>query len=133
MEKQSVFFIPDGGFSVQKVVEMTHFASLFEDEIFIKKNNIMMNAKSILGAMSMLVSAKKGAKFSIIVRGENSDKILQQIGSFINNQPVSDHDLSLWEQEGIDHVTQALIESKSCWNSAVQNVAKSYLTMKKIY
>ncbi|MCM3670685.1 HPr family phosphocarrier protein [Mesobacillus maritimus] len=133
MEKQSVFFIPDGGFSVQKVVEMTHFASLFEDEIFIKKNNIMMNAKSILGAMSMLVSEKKGAKFSIIVRGENSNKILQQIGSFINNLPVSDHDLSLWEQEGIDHVTQALIESKSCWNSAVQNVAKSYLTMKKIY
>jgi catabolite repression HPr-like protein len=131
MEKKRVFCIPEGGFNVQKVLEFAHLNSSFEAEVYVEKNNKIINAKSILGIMSLLIPSKIGTEFMIIVKGEDADYTIQQITNFIEKQITTTSNLSLWDQEGVEEVNTALQESQSRWTPVVQNVAKSYLTVKE--
>jgi phosphotransferase system HPr (HPr) family protein len=124
MEKKRVFNIPEGGFTVQKTLEFTQLNSSFEAEIYVKKNNKIINAKSILGAMSLLIPSKIGTEFTLIVKGKDAEYTIQKITNFIEKK-ITTSNLSLWNQEGIENVNTALKESHSRWTLAVQNVAKS--------
>lgn len=133
MEKKRVFYIPEGGFNVQKILEFAQLNSSFEGEVYVKKDNKMINAKSILGILSLFISLKMGEGFMVIVKGEDAEYTIQQITNFIEEQKqiTAASKLSLWDQEGIENVNMALKESQSRWTSVVQNVAKSYLTNKE--
>ena len=131
MEKKSLYSIPEGGFTVQRTLEFTQLCSSFTGEVFIEKNNKKINAKSILGTMSVLIPAKVGTEFTIIVKGEDAESTIQQLTYFIDKEKNTTSTLSLWDQEGIENVNTALKESQLRWTSVVQNVAKSYLTVKK--
>ncbi|MDQ1005288.1 phosphotransferase system HPr (HPr) family protein [Neobacillus niacini] len=124
MEKKRVFNIPEGGFTVQKTLEFTQLNSSFEAEIYVEKNNKIINAKSILGAMSLLIPSKIGTEFTLIVKGKDAEYTIQKITNFIEKK-ITTSNLSLWNQEGIENVNTALKESHSRWTLDVQNVAKS--------
>jgi catabolite repression HPr-like protein len=131
LEKRKVFQVPKGGFTVQKTLEFVQLNGSLLADIFIEKNNRTISASSILGAMSLLIPARVGTEFIVIVNGKEIDNALEQITNFIEERIDQTSPLSLWEQEGVDHVNKALKDSQSRWTSVVQNVAKSYLTMKK--
>jgi catabolite repression HPr-like protein len=131
LEKRKVFQVPEGGFTVQKTLEFVQLNGSFNAEIFIDKNNRTISASSILGAMSLLIPAREGTEFTVIVKGEEADGVLRQITCFIEERINPSSGLSLWDQEGVDNVNNALKDSQSRWTSVVQNVAKSYLTVKK--
>jgi catabolite repression HPr-like protein len=131
LEKRKVFQVPKGGFTVQKTLEFVQLNGSFNAEIFIDKNNRTISASSILGAMSLLIPAREGTEFTVIVKGEEADGVLRQITRFIEERINPSSGLSLWDQEGVDNVNNALKDSQSRWTSVVQNVAKSYLTVKK--
>ncbi|MGM0901192.1 MAG: HPr family phosphocarrier protein [Bacillota bacterium] len=131
MEKRRVFRIPEGGFTVQKTLEFVQLNGSFNADIIIEKNNRTISASSILGAMSLLIPARTGTEFIVIVKGQEAGEALEQITNFIEGQNNPSSALSLWDQEGVDNVNNALKDSQSRWTSVVQNVAKSYLTVKK--
>jgi catabolite repression HPr-like protein len=131
LEKRKVFRVPEGGFTVQKTLEFVQLNGSLLADIFIEKNNRTISASSILGAMSLLIPARVGTEFIVIVNGKEIDNALEQITNYIEGHLDQTSPLNLWEQEGVDHVNKALKDSQSRWTSMVQNVAKSYLTMKK--
>lgn len=131
MKMSREFRIPEGGFTVQKTLEFVQLNGSFNAQIFIEKNNRTISASSILGAMSLLVPARTGTKFIVTVKGQEAGEALEQITNFIEEQKNPSSSLSLWDQEGVDNVNKALKDSQSLWTSVVQNVAKSYLTVKK--
>jgi phosphotransferase system HPr (HPr) family protein len=131
MEMRRVFFVPKGGFTVQKTLEFVQLNGSFNADISIEKNNRIISASSILGTMSLLVPARTGTEFIVTVKGQEAGEAMEQITNFIEEQKNSSSALSLWDQEGVDNVNNALKDSQSRWTSVVQGVAKSYLTVKK--
>jgi len=130
MEKTTMFCIPEGRFKVQKIVEFVHLNSSFDGEVYIRKNNRIINAKSILGTMGLLIPSKTGEEFMIIVKGGNADDDIQQITDFLEMETTTMSKLNLWDQEGIENVNIALNDSQSHWTPFVQSIAKAHLTMK---
>lgn len=64
-----------------KFVEVTN---KYKSEIFIEFNDIKVNAKSILGLLSLAISFED--EFEIFIEGEDEDKALDEINSLIKNK-----------------------------------------------
>ena len=64
-----------------KFVEVTN---KYKSEIFIEFNDIKVNAKSILGLLSLAISFND--EFEIFVEGEDEDKALNEINDLIRNR-----------------------------------------------
>jgi phosphotransferase system HPr (HPr) family protein len=95
MEKRRVFCIPKDGFKGQKLIELVQFSSSFEGDVYIEKNNKIINAKSILGVLSLLMPSKTGM-FMISVQGEDAEYTIQQITTIIEKQMTTRSNLPLW-------------------------------------
>ncbi|MCE7792054.1 HPr family phosphocarrier protein [Salipaludibacillus sp. CUR1] len=86
MEKKLMFCIPKGGFTVRESLEFVNFNSSFECEVSVVKNNRTINAKSILGTLSLLSTSKSGEELMIHLDGEDAEYASQQIARFIEKK-----------------------------------------------
>lgn len=59
-------------------------ANKYKSEIFIEFNDIKVNAKSILGLLSLAISFHD--EFEIFIEGEDEDKALDEINNLIKNK-----------------------------------------------
>lgn len=59
-------------------------ANRFATEVFIEKDGIEVNGKSIMGLL--MLAASKGSRITVKVEGENAAGVLQVLGELIENK-----------------------------------------------
>lgn len=69
------------GLHARPAAMLVQLCSKFSSEIMMKKENSMINAKSIIGVMGLAVSS--GSDFEIIVEGDDEIKAMEEISKFV--------------------------------------------------
>jgi len=72
---QDVQIINKLGLHARPAAELVKTASRFKSEIYFKKGNLEVNAKSIMGVM--MLAAEKGATITITVDGKDEKEALK--------------------------------------------------------
>ncbi|MBU9711196.1 HPr family phosphocarrier protein [Evansella tamaricis] len=79
MEIKKHFYVHEGTFNVQNILELIQLNSSFDCEVNVKKNDKTINAKSILGTMNLFIYLRSGEEFTIILNGNDSEDANEQI------------------------------------------------------
>lgn len=58
-------------------------AAKFKSEIFIEKNGLKVNGKSIMGVM--MLAAEKGSQLTIIAEGEDEEKAVKELVELVGS------------------------------------------------
>ncbi len=69
------------GIHARPATQLVQTANSFPCEVIIEKDGKQMNAKSIMGIMSL--AAKQGDKLTVITKGEKEAEALNAIGAII--------------------------------------------------
>lgn len=75
MVSQEVTIINKLGLHARPAAQLVKTASKFESEIFLRRDNLEVNAKSIMGVM--MLAAEKGAKIMVIAKGKDEVEALR--------------------------------------------------------
>jgi len=65
--------------SVDELVELINTASKFESEILIKSNSFTIDAKSLMGVISMIIP---NITITLVTKGEDEEEALQEVSRF---------------------------------------------------
>ncbi|MSQ80095.1 MAG: HPr family phosphocarrier protein [Candidatus Methylopumilus sp.] len=71
------------GLHARASAKLTQVANQFESEIYIKKNDKKVNAKSIMGVM--MLAASQGSDIKITTKGPDEKKAIESITALIND------------------------------------------------
>ena len=71
------------GLEARPVAVFVQVASQFESSIYVEVGNKKVNAKSIMGMMTLGVPA--GGKINVIAKGDDETKAIEHIGKYLNN------------------------------------------------
>ena len=71
------------GLEARPVAVLVQIASKYESSIFIESGTKKVNAKSIMGMMTLGVPA--GGKINVIAKGDDETKAIEHIGKYLNN------------------------------------------------
>ena len=71
------------GFHARAAVQFVKLSSKFKSDIKVKKDNLVVCGKSIMGVL--MLAASKGTKVSLIINGEDEKEALKSLGELINN------------------------------------------------
>ena len=82
MARQTVEVTNGSGLHARPASEFTKIASSLKCEVFIEKDGKKMNAKSILGVLSLAIV--KDSKIDIITEGEGEEEGLEKLVKFVN-------------------------------------------------
>ncbi|MBU9720275.1 MULTISPECIES: HPr family phosphocarrier protein [Bacillaceae] len=82
MEIQKSFCVREGNFNVQNILELIQLNSSFDCEVYVKKLDKLINAKSILGTMNLFIYLRSGEEFTMILNGEDAEYAEKQITKF---------------------------------------------------
>ena len=74
------------GLEARPVAQLVQVASQFESKIYIEVEDKKVNAKSIMGMMSLGLAA--GEEVSIIAEGEDEEKAIESIEKYLNNEEL---------------------------------------------
>lgn len=69
------------GLEARPVALLVQVASQFESDIYIESDNKRVNAKSIMGMMSL--GLDNGATVKVTAAGEDEDRAVDEIGKFL--------------------------------------------------
>ena len=83
MVSQTVEIMNESGLHARPASEFTKVASKLDCDVFIEKDGQRVNAKSILGLLSLAIT--KGSKLDIITDGAGEEDGLAQLVTLINN------------------------------------------------
>lgn len=73
----------ESGIHARPATKLVQVATSFPCEIHIETRGKQVNAKSIMGIMSL--AAKKGDEFKVIAQGEKAEEALKAIGEVIES------------------------------------------------
>ncbi|UOQ48254.1 HPr family phosphocarrier protein [Gracilibacillus caseinilyticus] len=79
LEKEIVIGV-EPGLQARPAAQFVQKANSFTSEIFIEKENRQINAKSIMGLMSLALS--KGSSIKIITDGSDEEEALAELSTF---------------------------------------------------
>lgn len=82
MARQTVDVTNDTGLHARPASEFTKIASSLKCEVFLEKDGRKINAKSILGVLSLAIT--KDSKIDIITEGEGEEEGLEKLVKFVN-------------------------------------------------
>lgn len=74
MVSQEVTITNRLGLHARPAAQLVKAASKFSSDIFLRRKNLQVNAKSIMGVM--MLAAEKGAKLTIVANGEDEVEAL---------------------------------------------------------
>ena len=71
------------GLEARPVAQLVQVASQFNSEIYVEIGKKRVNAKSIMGMMTLGVPA--GGKVNVVAEGNDETKAIEHIGKYLNN------------------------------------------------
>ncbi|MFA5516829.1 MAG: HPr family phosphocarrier protein [Desulfuromonadales bacterium] len=71
------------GLHARAAAQLVKTANRFRSEIFIEKEGIEVNGKSIMGLL--MLAAPQGSRISVSVAGDDADQAIQAIGQLIDD------------------------------------------------
>ncbi|SHM95267.1 HPr family phosphocarrier protein [Gracilibacillus kekensis] len=83
LEKEVVISI-EPGLQARPAAQFVQKANSFSSEIFIEKDSKRINAKSIMGLMSLALS--KGTQIKIIVDGSDEQEALKELVEYVEGK-----------------------------------------------
>ncbi len=81
IEKQ-VTIVNNAGLHTRPAAMLTKLASRFKSEFYIVKNGVSVNAKSIIGVMTL--AAAKGTVLTLIFDGEDEQEACEALTDYFN-------------------------------------------------
>jgi phosphocarrier protein HPr len=72
------------GLHARPSAAFVEIASSFESDVTLKKGNVEVNGKSIMGLL--MLAAEKGSKVTLMVKGSDETAAAEALGNFLNNQ-----------------------------------------------
>lgn len=84
MLKQTTTIVNKLGLHARAAAKFVTQASLFDSEIFLKRNNREVNGKSIMGVM--MLAAAKGSEVELIIDGVDESPAMQSLLELIENR-----------------------------------------------
>ena len=69
------------GFHARPAAEFVRLAGSFQSDLWLEKDGVEVNAKSILGVMAL--AAEKGSQLMIRAKGDDADDALTALGDLI--------------------------------------------------
>ena len=72
------------GLEARPVAQLVQVASQFNSEIYVEVGKKKVNAKSIMGMMSL--NLRNGDEINVIVNGEDEEEALKGIESYLSNE-----------------------------------------------
>ena len=72
------------GLEARPVAQQVQVASQFNSEIYVEIGRKKVNAKSIMGMMTLGVPA--GGKVNVVAEGNDETKAIEHIGKYLNNE-----------------------------------------------
>ncbi len=84
MAQVQVEIINKLGLHARASSKFTQLAGRYASEIWISRNNLRVNAKSIMGVM--MLAAAKGSKVDLEAHGDDEDAALAALVALINNR-----------------------------------------------
>lgn len=84
MEVQTFIIRNRLGLHARAAALLVKTANRFTSEIFIEKDGIEVNAKSIMGIL--MLAASKGSRITLKAEGKDSGQALQVLGELIENK-----------------------------------------------
>lgn len=84
MPHTSVFYLQEE-FNVQKVIEFVTMTSMFSSDVYIQIENNSYNSKALLGVANLILTLKKGEKFTVSVDGEDAKYAEAKIKEFFES------------------------------------------------
>ena len=83
MIKKSIEIKLPHGLEARPVAELVQLASKYDSTVHIEAQSKKVNAKSIMGMMTLGVPA--GGKINVIAKGDDETKAIEHIGKYLNN------------------------------------------------
>lgn len=71
------------GLRASRAIKFTQIAGKFSSHVFVEKDNKKVNAKSIMGVLSL--SAKQGDKIYVFTQGKDEEEAIKEMEKFINS------------------------------------------------
>lgn len=71
------------GLGVRPVAMLVQVASQYESNIYVENNNVRVNAKSIMGMMSLAFSS--GESITVIAEGSDEGQAIESIEKYLSN------------------------------------------------
>ncbi len=84
MVEKVVVIAIDPGIQARPAAQFVQKANSFSSEIFIEKDTKRINAKSIMGLMSLVLS--KGSEIKIIADGSDDQEALDELVDFVEGK-----------------------------------------------
>jgi len=84
MVKQELTILNSSGLHARPAATLVKLASRFNSKIYLQKDGLEVNAKSIMGVMTL--AAEKGSKILIIADGKDEKEALKQLIKLIKNK-----------------------------------------------
>lgn len=84
MVKQELTILNSSGLHARPAATLVKLASRFNSKIYLQKDGLEVNAKSIMGVMTL--AAEKGSKILIIADGKDEKEALKQLIELIKNK-----------------------------------------------
>ncbi|HPN38641.1 MAG TPA: HPr family phosphocarrier protein [Melioribacteraceae bacterium] len=81
IEKQ-VIIVNNAGLHTRPAAMITKLASRFKSEFYIVKNGVSVNAKSIIGVMTL--AAAKGTELTLVFEGEDEIDAAETLTDYFN-------------------------------------------------
>ena len=81
MTKREITVRLDGGLETRPVALLVQMASQFQSEVYVESENRRVNAKSIMGMMSLVLIP--GTKVTVDAEGDDEEKAVQSIEAFL--------------------------------------------------
>ena len=83
MTKRSIKVRLEDGLDARPVALLVQEASKYESNIYFEVDDKRINAKSIMGMMTLGVPA--GGKVNVVAEGNDETKAIEHIGKYLNN------------------------------------------------
>ena len=81
MIKKSIEISCPGGLAPRPIAELVQVASKYESKIYLETETKRVNAKSIMGMMSLVLSS--GSKVTIDAIGDDEEKAVAELSDFL--------------------------------------------------
>ena len=84
MMEKNVIINLESGLEARPVAQLVQVASKYESKVFLEVEDKKVNAKSIMGMMSLGLAA--GETVKIITEGEDEEAAIESIEKYLSNQ-----------------------------------------------
>ena len=83
MIKKTIAIELETGLEARPVAMLVQVASQYDSSVYVEVKNKKVNAKSIMGMMTLGVPA--GGKINVIAKGDDETEAIEHIGKYLNN------------------------------------------------